>query len=57
MYSVNQKERLSRFSGIWFKKGTAKVTLHGTGKYGGYKTVTFKIRTRSLADWWKGLFS
>ena len=39
------------------KKGTAKVTLHGTGTYGGYKTVTFKIGTRSILDWWKGLFS
>ncbi len=37
-------------------KGTAKVTLHGTGIYGGYKTVTFKVGTRSLSEWWKGLF-
>ena len=36
------------------KKGTAKVTLHGTGKYGGYKTVTFKIGARSLKDAWIG---
>lgn len=37
------------------QKGTAKVTLKGINGYGGYKTVTFKIGTRSLADWWKGL--
>ncbi len=29
-------------------KGTAKVTLKGTGNYGGYKTVSFKIAQRSL---------
>ena len=28
------------------KKGTAQVTLHGTGEFGGYKTVKFKIGTR-----------
>ena len=42
-------------------KGTAKVTIHGLegGRYalGGYKTVTFKIVTRSISEWWKGIFS
>ena len=42
-------------------KGTAKVTIHGLegGRYGlgGYKTVTFKIGTRSISEWWKGLFN
>ena len=32
------------------KKGTAKVTIHGTGDFGGYKTVSFKIGQRSLID-------
>ena len=30
-----------------FKTGTAKVTLKGIGKYGGKKTVTFKIVSRN----------
>ena len=42
-------------------KGTAKVTIHGLegGRYalGGYKTVTFKIGTRSISEWWKGIFA
>ncbi|MBQ7564942.1 MAG: hypothetical protein IJT16_13265 [Lachnospiraceae bacterium] len=29
------------------KRGTAKVTLHGIGEYGGYKTVSFKIVSRT----------
>ena len=29
-------------------KGTAKVTLKGKGNYGGYKTVSFKIKQRSF---------
>lgn len=32
------------------KKGTAKVTIHGTGDFGGYKTVSFKIGQRNLLD-------
>ena len=38
------------------QKGTAKVTLKGINGYGGYKTVSFKIGTRSILEWWKGLF-
>ena len=35
-------------------KGTAKVTLKGTGKYGGTKTITFKIKERdAVTNWWK----
>lgn len=34
-------------------KGTAKVTFRGIGGYGGSKTVSFKIGTRSIADFWK----
>lgn len=30
------------------KKGTAKVTIHGLGEYGGTKTVTFKIKARPM---------
>ncbi|MBQ8278238.1 MAG: InlB B-repeat-containing protein [Roseburia sp.] len=30
------------------KKGTAKVTIRGIGNYGGEKTVTFKINTRTM---------
>ena len=42
-------------------RGTAKVTIHGLegGEYGlgGYKTVTFRIGTRPVSEWWKGLFA
>ncbi len=38
------------------KKGTAKVTFIGINGFSGTKTVSFKIGTRSLAEWWKGLF-
>lgn len=38
------------------KKGTAKVTLHGTGEYGGYKTVSFKIGQKSIMDAIAGIF-
>ncbi len=37
------------------QRGTAKVTFAGKGGYGGYKTVTFKIGQRSVADFWKGV--
>jgi len=30
------------------KKGTAKVTVHGLGGYGGTKTVTFKIKAKPM---------
>ena len=29
------------------KKGTAKVTVKGVGKYAGTKTLTFKIRSKN----------
>lgn len=32
------------------KKGTAKVTIRGKGSYGGTKTVTFKIKGKSLIN-------
>ena len=32
------------------KLGKAKVTIHGTGIYGGYKTVTFKIVAKSKSN-------
>lgn len=38
------------------KKGTAKVTFVGINNYSGSKTVTVKIGTRSLMDWWRGYF-
>lgn len=34
------------------KRGTAKVTIQGVGKYGGQKTVSFKINPRKIA-WFK----
>ena len=37
-------------------KGTAKVTLRGTGNYGGYKTVTFKIGQKNILDTIAGIF-
>ena len=39
------------------KVGTAKVTIAGCGKYGGIKTVTFKIGYKSILQFWKGLFN
>lgn len=30
------------------KKGTAKLTIHGTGEYGGSKTVSFKINAKPM---------
>ncbi|WP_034475374.1 leucine-rich repeat protein [Butyrivibrio proteoclasticus] len=36
--------------------GKASVTFHGIGNYGGYKTVQFTIGTRSLTQFWKGLY-
>ena len=36
------------------KKGTAKVTLRGTGEFGGEKVVTFKITQRNVEkNWWE----
>ncbi|MCM1266999.1 MAG: hypothetical protein NC302_03765 [Bacteroidales bacterium] len=37
-------------------KGTAKVTFRGIHDYGGSKTVSFKIGTRSIMDIWKGIY-
>ena len=37
-------------------KGTAKVTFRGINGFGGTKTVSFKIGTRSITEFWKGLF-
>ena len=30
------------------KKGTAKVTIHGIGEYGGTKTVSYKINAKPI---------
>lgn len=35
------------------KKGTASVTIKGTGNYGGTKTVKFKIRAKNMFWWWR----
>jgi len=37
--------------------GTAKVTFRGINEFGGEKTVGYKIGTRSIADFWKGVFN
>ncbi len=39
------------------RKGTAKVTFHGKGDYGGEKTVTFKIDPRNIEYYWQGAFN
>ncbi len=39
------------------KKGKVQVTFRGKGEYGGYKTVSFRIVSRSVDSWWKGPFS
>lgn len=36
------------------KKGTAKVTIRGTGEYGGTKQATFQIRSQNM-KWWEKL--
>ena len=36
--------------------GTAKVTFKGINGFYGYKTVTYKIKSKSLINWWRGLF-
>ncbi len=38
-------------------KGTAKVTFRGIGEYGGIKTVSYKIGSRSIMDVWAGIYS
>lgn len=37
-------------------KGTAKVTFRGINDFGGTKTVSYKVGTRSIADFWRGIF-
>lgn len=37
-------------------KGTAKVTFRGINDFGGTKTVSFKIGTRSIVDFWQGIY-
>jgi hypothetical protein len=39
------------------KRGTAKVTFRGINDFGGTKTVSFKIGTRSIVDFWKGIYT
>ncbi|MBQ7481379.1 MAG: hypothetical protein IJT80_05825, partial [Lachnospiraceae bacterium] len=34
-------------------KGTARVTIRGTGNYGGLKTQTYKIRAKGFKWWWR----
>jgi hypothetical protein len=36
--------------------GTATLTVRGIGQYGGTTTATFKITSRLIEKWWKGLF-
>lgn len=38
-------------------KGTAKVTFRGINGFGGTKTVSYKIGTRSINEFWKGIYS
>ena len=35
------------------KKGTASVTIKGTGNYGGVKTVKFTIGAKGFLWWWR----
>lgn len=36
------------------KKGTAKLYIKGLGDFGGTKTVSFKIKTKTFQWWWQG---
>ncbi len=36
-------------------KGTATVVFKGIGEYSGYRTVTYKIGQRSIAEYWNGV--
>lgn len=38
-------------------KGTAKVTFRGINDFGGTKTVSFRIGTRSIGEFWKGIYT
>ena len=38
-------------------KGTAKVTFRGINDFGGTKTVSYKIGTRSITDVWQGIYA
>ena len=39
------------------KKGTAKVTFRGINEFGGTKTVSYRIGSRSISDFWKGVYA
>lgn len=34
-------------------KGTGTIVVKGVGNYGGTKTITFKIQTKSFSWWWR----
>ena len=38
-------------------KGTAKVTFRSVHDFGGTKTVSYKIGTRSISDFWRGIYN
>ncbi len=38
-------------------KGTAKVTFRGIDDFGGTKTVSFRIGSRPIADFWRGIYT
>lgn len=37
------------------EKGTAKVTFRGIRDFGGTKTVSYRIGTRSIEEFWKDI--
>ena len=39
--------------GVNTSKGNGTVVVRGTGNFGGYKTIKFKIGPRSIFDWWR----
>lgn len=39
--------------GVNTAKGNGTVVIRGTGSFGGYKTIKFKIGQRSIFDFWK----
>lgn len=38
-------------------KGTAKLIIQGKGNYGGTKTVSFKIKAKTISWWWNNLLT
>ena len=38
-------------------KGTAKVTFWGINEFGGTKTVSYKIGSRSISECWMGIYT